>query len=75
MFVLGLMGEYIARLYNQSKNRPLYVVSDIAGEAHSVPTLGIVAQTRPFPAPAPSPASAPAPAPLKNSPPKADDPA
>ena len=31
MFVLALMGEYIGRLYSQSKNRPLYIVQDIAG--------------------------------------------
>ena len=31
MFVLALMGEYIGRLYNQSKQRPLYIVQEIAG--------------------------------------------
>ena len=31
MFVLALMGEYIGRLYSQSKNRPLYIVQDVAG--------------------------------------------
>lgn len=31
MLVLGLMGEYIGRLYNQSKNRPLYIVDEIVG--------------------------------------------
>ena len=30
MFVLALMGEYIGRLYNESKRRPLYIVSEIA---------------------------------------------
>jgi dolichol-phosphate mannosyltransferase len=33
MFVLALMGEYIGRLYNEAKRRPLYIVQDIAGEA------------------------------------------
>jgi dolichol-phosphate mannosyltransferase len=42
MFVLGMMGEYIGRLYNQSKNRPLYIVGDVAGKAVMVPTLGMV---------------------------------
>jgi glycosyltransferase involved in cell wall biosynthesis len=31
MFVLALMGEYIGRLYSQSKQRPLYIVQDIVG--------------------------------------------
>ena len=31
MFVLALMGEYIGRLYNEAKRRPLYIVQDIAG--------------------------------------------
>ena len=35
MFVLAMMGEYIGRLYSQSKNRPLYIVQDIAGEART----------------------------------------
>lgn len=41
MFVLGLMGEYIGRMYNQSKHRPLYIVSDIKGGATSQARLGI----------------------------------
>jgi dolichol-phosphate mannosyltransferase len=47
MFVLALMGEYIGRLYNQSKQRPLYIVQEIAG-ASSAPEgrarLGYVAE-------------------------------
>jgi dolichol-phosphate mannosyltransferase len=33
MFVLAMMGEYIGRLYSQAKQRPLYIVQDIAGDA------------------------------------------
>jgi dolichol-phosphate mannosyltransferase len=33
MFVLALMGEYIGRLYNEAKGRPLYIVQEIAGDA------------------------------------------
>ena len=32
MFVLALMGEYIGRLYNEAKRRPLYIVQEIAGQ-------------------------------------------
>jgi len=31
MFVLAMMGEYIGRLYNEAKGRPLYIVQEIAG--------------------------------------------
>ena len=33
MFVLALMGEYIGRLYNEAKRRPLYIVQEIAGRS------------------------------------------
>jgi dolichol-phosphate mannosyltransferase len=43
MFVLGLMGEYIGRLYNESKRRPLYVVQEVAGGREREGRLGYVA--------------------------------
>jgi len=47
MFVLALMGEYIGRLYSQSKNRPLYIVQDVVGgptgARAAVSGLGIIA--------------------------------
>src|SRR5207248_8913433 len=44
MFALALMGEYIGRLYNEAKGRPLYIVQDIAGgERRSEARLGYLA--------------------------------
>jgi dolichol-phosphate mannosyltransferase len=44
MFVLALMGEYIGRLYNESKRRPLYIVQEVAGTGSRPPQLGYVAE-------------------------------
>ena len=44
MFVLALMGEYIGRLYNEAKRRPLYIVQEIAGAENREGRLGQVAE-------------------------------
>ena len=43
MFVLALMGEYIGRLYNEAKHRPLYIVQEIAGAEARSARLGYIA--------------------------------
>jgi dolichol-phosphate mannosyltransferase len=44
MFVLGMIGEYLGRLYVESKRRPLYLVADIAGPVKGHATLGYNAE-------------------------------
>ena len=43
MFVLALMGEYIGRLYNEAKGRPLYIVQEVAGREPDDARLGYLA--------------------------------
>jgi dolichol-phosphate mannosyltransferase len=44
MFVLALLGEYIGRLYNEAKRRPLYIVQDVAGGEGRNHRLGYIAE-------------------------------
>jgi dolichol-phosphate mannosyltransferase len=43
MFVLALLGEYIGRLYNEAKGRPLYIVQEVIGERRPATRLGHIA--------------------------------
>ncbi|OYY66737.1 glycosyltransferase family 2 protein [Sphingomonas sp. 28-62-11] len=60
MFVLGMIGEYLGRLYVESKRRPLYLVADVAGPIGGKATLGYRAEP-PVEAQAAEPIAPPAP--------------
>ena len=45
MFVLGMIGEYLGRLYVESKRRPLYLVADVVGPVQGRATLGFRGET------------------------------
>ena len=62
LLALGIVGQYIARIYREIKGRPLYVVEQVLS-SHPVPARIPTSTVAPAPDLAPVPASAPAPAP------------
>lgn len=51
LFVLGVLGQYLGRLYTQSKSRPLYIIGDYSGEMRGHASLGIIAGPASKPSP------------------------
>ena len=69
MFVLGMIGEYLGRLYVESKRRPLYLVADVVGPVQGHATLGYRAEATPSvrPEPVEGPLSIPPTVPAESS--------
>ena len=44
MLVLGIIGQYLGRLVMESKHRPLYIISEVAGRDPPAPALGYYAR-------------------------------
>jgi polyisoprenyl-phosphate glycosyltransferase len=66
MFVLGVIGEYLGRVYVEAKRRPLYIVADVVGSSRPAARLGVSptgARVAASPAPADSNPAASAAAP------------
>lgn len=61
MLVLGVIGEYLGRVYVEAKRRPLYIVADVLGSGRPPARLGVSqAAVRPAPATTGPVAAAPA---------------
>ncbi|WP_310474422.1 glycosyltransferase family 2 protein [Sandarakinorhabdus sp.] len=44
MLVLGVIGEYLGRVYVEAKRRPLYIVADVVGSSRPMARLGVSPQ-------------------------------
>lgn len=40
LFILGVIGEYLGRVYDETRNRPLYIVGEIIQSNKNVDNIG-----------------------------------
>ncbi|NLI79359.1 MAG: glycosyltransferase family 2 protein [Candidatus Riflebacteria bacterium] len=47
LLMLGILGEYIGRIYSEVKRRPIFLVEEVAGEAPAPPPTATITSTPP----------------------------
>ena len=39
LLAIGILGEYVGRIYDEAKNRPLYLIQEVANHRHELPNV------------------------------------
>ena len=46
LLILGVFGEYLGRMYMETKRRPLFIVREVRGSPAGLPDASSVAETK-----------------------------